>query len=151
MSVNFVKKLKFWVKWISRQTILTFFISGSITVWCWPPVWLLWIQHPCYVVKITTDLIVWLNPIQSQRRSAVQWYLPLLSKSVFSGLGVSSPASTSVQNYIQKFRSWTRVVIILQNFFYGCKWCYKKPDRFYYVETLNESGCIKRNRHQCWF
>ena len=38
--------------------------------------------------QLVTYLLVWLNPNQSNRRSAVHWHFPLRSKWVFSGLAV---------------------------------------------------------------
>ena len=37
-------------------------------------------------VELDRDLQVWLNPNQSNRRSAVQWYFPFQSKWVFSAV-----------------------------------------------------------------
>ena len=38
--------------------------------------------------KLVTYLLVWLNQNQSNRRSAVQWYFPLWSKWVLTGLSI---------------------------------------------------------------
>ena len=38
-------------------------------------------RFSCFAyVKLTTDLLVWLNPNQSIRRLSLQWYFPLQSK-----------------------------------------------------------------------
>ena len=49
----------------------------------WPPVWLV----GCFVTsKWSTDLLVWLNPNQLNRRTALQLYFLLRSEWVFSAL-----------------------------------------------------------------
>ena len=67
----------------------------------------------CFVVfKRSTDLLVWPNPNQSNKRSAVQWYFPLRSKWVFSGclnqsnlLSVGQVISFDQSNLWHSFRS----------------------------------------------
>ena len=59
-------------------------LKGSITIWltsslfCLEPTALLclyWIKIS--MIELASDLLVWLNPNQSNRRSALQWYFPL--------------------------------------------------------------------------
>ena len=44
-------------------------------MYCWPPVCLLWIAPQ----TLAAYLLVWVHPIQPNRRSAIQWYIPLQS------------------------------------------------------------------------
>jgi len=51
-------------------------LKGEISLYCWPPVWLVWNQlydrwHFLFLFAKQT------NPNQSNRRSMVQWYFPL--------------------------------------------------------------------------
>ncbi len=50
-------------------------LNGEVSLYCWPPVWLVWNQ-------LYDNWQFWLfakqiNPNQSNRRSVVQWYCPL--------------------------------------------------------------------------
>ena len=63
------------------QIIITYFVSGSISCTAdlqFVCIWFSWIATQ----TLATYLLVWLNPIQSNRRSAIQWYLPIHTKKV---------------------------------------------------------------------
>ena len=51
---------------------------GEVSLYSWPPVHFVWIQLLC-IWWIKTVLLVWSNPRQSTRWSAVQWYFPTYS------------------------------------------------------------------------
>ena len=55
---------------------------GVVSLYCWPPVY--FFGFICFAyVELATNSFIWLNPNQSNWRSAVQWYFPLWW--VFSG------------------------------------------------------------------
>ena len=47
--------------------------------------------------NLITDFLVWLDPNQSNRRSAVQWYFPLQSKWVFSDWTIWTLATDGIE------------------------------------------------------
>ncbi len=51
-------------------------LNGEVSLYHWPPVWLVWISLFCkYKQKLS--VFIQLIPNQSNRRSMVQWYFPL--------------------------------------------------------------------------
>ena len=60
-----------------RQRILTYFVRGSILVWLTSCLF----GFDCFTcVELETDLLVWSNPNQSNKRSVIQGYFPIRSK-----------------------------------------------------------------------
>ncbi len=51
-------------------------LKGEVSLYCWPPVWLVWICLFC-TQKQKFSVVIQLIPNQSNRRSMVQWYFPL--------------------------------------------------------------------------
>ena len=49
---------------------------GEVSLYGWPPVYFVWNQLIC-LWWIKRVLLVWSNPNQSNRRSAVQWFFPI--------------------------------------------------------------------------
>ena len=65
--------------WFKGQRTFTYFVRGSITVRLTSC--LDWLGFRCFAyVELARGLQVWLNPNQSNRRSAVQCYFPLQSE-----------------------------------------------------------------------
>ncbi len=58
--------------WYQHQGIL----KGEVSLYRWPPVWLVWISLFCKQ-KQNLSVVIQLIPNQSNRRSVVQWYFPL--------------------------------------------------------------------------
>ncbi len=50
-------------------------LKGEVSLYHWPPVWLVWNSLFCKW-KQKLSVIIHLNPNQSNRRSTVQWYFP---------------------------------------------------------------------------
>jgi len=50
--------------------------KGEVSLYCWPPVWLVWNQLYDYW-QFLFLFAKQTNPNQSNRRSMVQWYFPL--------------------------------------------------------------------------
>ena len=66
----------------------------------------------CFVMfKLSTILLVWLNPSQSNWRLAVQWLFPLQSRWVLSGL-----RSNRVIRRSHTKMTWTRDLVIVKQF-----------------------------------
>ncbi len=84
LAVSFWKDMKFSIdiksptnsitsvfKWTFNQGIL----KEEVSLYCWPPVWLVWITLFCkYKQKLSVVIQLILN--QSNRRSMVQWQSP---------------------------------------------------------------------------
>ncbi len=51
-------------------------LKGEVSLYCWPPVWLVWNQLSAYR-QFLFLFAKQANPNQSNRRSTVQWYFPL--------------------------------------------------------------------------
>jgi hypothetical protein len=51
-------------------------LKGEILLYCWPPVWLVWISL-FWNYKQKLSVIIQLIPNQSNRRWIIQWYFPL--------------------------------------------------------------------------
>ena len=69
----------------SGQSLNREYSQGEVSLYSWPPVWLVWIQLLAYI-ELTVDLLVYSNPYQLSRRSAVQGYFLLEGKLVLSGV-----------------------------------------------------------------
>ncbi len=52
-------------------------LKGDVSLYHWPPVWLIWISLFCKWIQKLSGVIQ-LIPNQTNRRSTVQWYFPLL-------------------------------------------------------------------------
>ncbi len=50
-------------------------LKGDVSLYCWPPVWLVWMSLFCKW-KQKLSVVIQLIPNQSNRRSMVQWYFP---------------------------------------------------------------------------
>ncbi len=57
------------------RNLLQGILKGEVSLYLWPPVWLVWISLFCKL-KQKLSVVVWLIPNQSKRRSTVQWYFP---------------------------------------------------------------------------
>jgi hypothetical protein len=64
--------------WVFSQGIL----KGEVTLYCWPPVWLVWNQLYDYW-QFLFLFAKQTNPNQSNRRSMGQWYFPLQHSLLF--------------------------------------------------------------------
>ena len=74
---------------VTRGREHSFTLSGEVSLYGWSPVFLF--GFSCFVyAEVVTYLIVWFNPKQSNRRSAIQWYFPLWIKWVFSEARLNS-------------------------------------------------------------
>jgi len=51
-------------------------LKGEVSLYHWPPVWLVWISLFCKW-KQKMSVVIQLIPNQSNWRSMVQWYFPL--------------------------------------------------------------------------
>ena len=51
-------------------------LKGEVSLYCWPPVWLVWISLFCKL-KQKLSVVLQLIPNQSNRRSTVEWYFLL--------------------------------------------------------------------------
>ncbi len=64
-------------------------LKGEVSLYCWPPVWPVWISLFCKSKQLLS-VVIQLIPNQSSRRSAEQWYFPvqysLLLPSLHAGL-----------------------------------------------------------------
>ncbi len=60
----------------SVHTSVQGILKGKVSLYHWPPVWLVWISLFCKE-KQKLSVVIQLIPNQSNRRSSVQWYFPL--------------------------------------------------------------------------
>ncbi len=61
-----------WVfpNWLGQGTL-----EGEVSLYCWPPVWLVWNQlYDCWHFSFLFAKQA--NPNRSNRRSTIQWYFP---------------------------------------------------------------------------
>ena len=66
----------YYLKWSMTKRIQRTLTWGEVeSLYSWPHVYLVWIQLALLTyVELAIALLVWSNPNQSNRRSAIQWY-----------------------------------------------------------------------------
>ena len=96
---------------------------------------LFWFSCFAYV-ELTTDLLVWLNQNQSNRKSAVLWYCHLLSVCVFSVLA------------IHVLQNWSQVQFLFGHF--PLKWTSLLHLQQYISKSSNGELIQMLNWHSSW-
>ncbi len=95
--------------------LMVIFMQGilkvEVSLYRWPPVWLVWISLFC-IWKQKLSVVIQLIPNQSNRRSMVQWYFPLQYSLIYVSVNLYLFASFLGFAFLTIIAAWWILVIV---------------------------------------